>query len=537
VERLRDWWRSAIIYQVYPRSFADGNGDGTGDLPGITTRLPYLRDLGVDAVWLSPFYRSPMADGGYDVADYRDVDPIFGTLADFDRMLAEAHRLGLRVIVDIVPNHSSSAHPWFREALAAPAGSPARDRYIFRAGRGPDGAEPPNNWQSIFTGPAWTRVDDGSWYLHLFDSSQPDLNWRNPQVHQEFRSILEFWLDRGVDGFRVDVAHGLIKAVGLPDLGPDTDPDVHRPDRDVVPYFDQDEVHEVYRDWRKLLDSYPGDRMAVAEVWAATPERLARYIRGDELHQAFNFDLLDARWSAGTFRSVIETSLTAAGMVDAPSTWVLSNHDRQRHPTRYGGGGVGTARARAAILLTLALPGAVYVYQGEELGLTEVLDLPPDVRQDPAWVRSGGAVTGRDGCRVPLPWSGDAPPFGFGPPGTTPWLPQPASWATMTAQAQADDPRSMLSLYRRALRLRRTHPALGPNAPDARTLTWLDAPDGTLYFRREPGFVCAINMGGRPVTLPRHGEALLVSGAPPVISGDTVTLAPDTAAWWSTNTP
>jgi len=528
----RQWWRSAVIYQVYPRSFADSDGDGTGDLAGLTGRLPYLRDLGVDAVWLSPFYRSPMADGGYDVADYRDVDPRFGTLADFDRMLAEAHRLALRIIVDIVPNHTSSEHPWFVDALAAPPGSPARDRYVFRPGHGPDGAEPPNDWQSLFTGPAWTRTADGSWYLHLFDPAQPDLNWRSTRTREEFRAILRFWLDRGVDGFRVDVAHGLIKAAGLPDAGPTAAaPQAggdHVPARDIAPYFDQEDVHEVYREWRAILDTYPGERMAVAEVWATAPDRVARYVRADELHQAFNFDFLDAPWSAAAFRSIIDASLGAAGAVGAPSTWVLSNHDRQRHVTRYGGGAVGLARARAAILLILALPGSAYLYQGEELGLGEVLDLPAAARQDPAWVRSGGAVTGRDGCRVPLPWSGDAPPFGFSPPDASapPWLPQPAAWRLLTAQAQAAQPDSMRSLYREALRLRRLHPALGRTTGDA-ALCWLDSPDGTLVFRREPGFVCAVNLGSAPVPLVAYGELALASG--PV---NATQLPPHTAAWW-----
>jgi alpha-glucosidase len=509
--RTTDWWRTAVIYQIYPRSFADANGDGIGDLPGITGRLSHLADLGVDALWLSPFYRSPMVDGGYDVADYRDVDPIFGTLADFDAMVAEAHRLGIRVIVDIVPNHSSSRHRWFEEALAGEH----RDRYIFAHG---DGDRPPNDWKSIFGGPAWTRTSDGSWYLHLFDPGQPDFNWRNPEVHAEFDSILRFWLDRDVDGFRVDVAHGMIKAEGLPDVGQGGS---------GLPYFDQEEVHEIYRGWRKILDSYPGARMAVAEVFSSTPERVARYVCGDELHQAFNFDYLEAPWDATTLRTIIDRSLAASGLVNAPATWVLSNHDRQRHVTRYGGGALGLRRARAAALLMLALPGSAYLYQGDELGLPEVLDLPPEVREDPLWIRSGGAEPGRDGCRVPLPWSGDRPPFNFGP-STRSWLPAPSAWSILTVDAQTADPTSMLRLYRAALRIRRTHPALGGNSPDPHALRWHPSPKDVLMFARSPGLVCATNLGSTGVDLPAYGTPLLASTP---FQGPT--LPPDTTAWWS----
>ncbi|GGM31992.1 alpha-glucosidase [Dactylosporangium sucinum] len=485
-----EWWRSAVIYQVYPRSFADSDGDGVGDLPGVTGKLAYLADLGVDAVWLSPFYRSPMVDGGYDVADHRDVDPVFGTLSDFDGMLAEAHKVGLKVIVDIVPNHTSDQHPWFQEQR--------RDQYVFRNGRG---ERPPNDWQSLFGGPAWTRVADGSWYLHLFDPGQPDLNWRNPQVRDEFDAILRFWLDRGVDGFRVDVAHGMIKAEGLPDLGRNT----------VLPYFDQEEVHEIYRAWRKLIDSYPGERMTVAEVFDSEPDRVARYVAGDELHQAFNFDFLEAPWDPAVLRGVIDASLEAAGNVGAPTTWVLSNHDRRRHVTRFGGGLTGLRRARAAALLMLGLPGSAYVYQGEELGLPEVLDLPDEVRVDPQWIRSGGREPGRDGCRVPLPWEGDAPPFGFSPARRS-WLPMPPEWAAATVAVQRDDPDSMLNLYRKALRLRRP----------AREFAWRPAPDGVLCFETER-FLVAANLGGSPVPLPTA----------PVLASSPLTdeLPPDTTVW------
>ncbi|MEU7972891.1 glycoside hydrolase family 13 protein [Micromonospora sp. NPDC049089] len=508
-----DWWRSAVVYQVYVRSFADSDGDGTGDLQGIRQRLPYLRDLGVDALWLTPFYTSPMIDGGYDVADYRDVDPMFGTLADFDAMITDAHAHGLRIIVDLVPNHTSSAHRWFTAALAAGPGSPERARYLFADGQGTHGELPPNDWESIFGGPAWTRTADGEWYLHLFDSSQPDLNWRHPEVRAEFEDVLRFWLDRGVDGFRVDVAHGMIKAEGLPDVGFSTmttgQRQVELLGKGRLPYFDQDEVHEIYRAWRPILDSYPGGRMAVAEAWAETPQRLARYIGPDELHQAFSFDFLDATWSADSFRKVIDTALAEATVVGAPTTWVLSNHDKQRHVTRYGDGVEGLRRARAASLLMLALPGCAYLYQGEELGLPEVLDLPDELRQDPAFLRTGES---RDGCRVPIPWDGELAPYGFGPAGSElSWLPAPALWRALSVTAQTGVPGSTLELYRAALRIRHVHPAL---ALDADGVTWQASEPGVLAFSRSAGatvLTCVVNMSGAPVLIDGYGQPLVAS--------------------------
>lgn len=333
-----DWWRDAVIYQVYPRSFADGNGDGMGDLPGIRSRLPYLKELGVDAVWLSPFYASPQADAGYDVADYRAIDPMFGTLLDADALIRDAHELGLRIIVDLVPNHSSDAHEWFKRALREGPGSALRDRYHFRPGKGENGELPPNDWESIFGGSAWTRTENpdgtpGDWYLHLFAPEQPDFNWEHPAVADEFRSILRFWLDMGVDGFRIDVAHGLVKAPGLPDIGGSDQ--LKLLGSDVMPFFDQDGVHEIYRAWRKILDEYPGDRIAVAEAWTPTVERTANYVRPDELHQAFNFQYLGTHWVADELRRVIDESLDAMRPVGAPATWVLSNHDVTRHATRF----------------------------------------------------------------------------------------------------------------------------------------------------------------------------------------------------------
>jgi alpha-glucosidase len=506
------WWRDAVIYEVYPRSFADSTGDGTGDLPGLTGRLPYLRDLGVDAIWLTPFYRSPMHDGGYDVSDHRDVDPLFGTLEDFDALRARTSELGLRLIVDLVPNHSSTAHPWFVEALAAPPGTAIRERYIFRPGR--DG-RPPNDWESVFGGIAWERVTDGQWYLHLFDVSQPDFNWRHPDVRADFESILRYWLDRGVDGFRVDVAHGLIKAEGLPDVGHADQ--MRLRSKAVLPYWDQDDSHEIFRRWRAILDSYPGDRMAVAEAWVSPPTRLSRYITVDEFHQAFNFDFLMAPWSAQAYRAVIDDCLAASAAVGATTTWVLSNHDVRRHRTRLGGS---LARARAATLMMLALPGSAYLYQGEELGLPEVLDLPDEARQDPEFFRSGGTNPGRDGCRIPLPWSGTAPPFGF-TSAPKAWLPMPPSWAELTVEAQETDPASTLAFYRAALRLRRKY-AGG-------TLSWHDAPPHVLHFTGRGGLRCVVNLGATPAALPRgYHDPLLCSGVP--LTGGT--LPPDTAAWF-----
>ncbi|MEF3115246.1 glycoside hydrolase family 13 protein [Streptomyces chrestomyceticus] len=516
------WWRDAVIYQVYPRSFADGDGDGMGDLPGIRTRLPYLKDLGVDAVWLSPFYSSPQADAGYDVADYRVIDPAFGTLADAEAVIRDAHGLGLRIIVDVVPNHCSDQHAWFRQALDEGPGSTLRDRFHFRKGRGENGELPPNDWESVFGGPAWTRVADGEWYLHLFAPEQPDFNWDSPAVQDEFRSILRFWLDLGVDGFRIDVAHGLVKAPGLPDMG--RTGQLKLLGNQVLPFFDQDGVHEIYRSWRRVLDEYAGDRIGVAEAWTPSADRTALYLRPDELHQAFNFHYLNTDWDAAALRTVIDASLDAMRPVGAPTTWVLSNHDVVRHATRLGGG---ARRARAAALLMLALPGSAYVYQGEELGLPEVTDLPDEVRQDPAFFRGDGQDGLRDGCRVPIPWSGDTAPYGFGTGGS--WLPQPPEWAGLSVAAQTGDPASMLELYRTALRLRRTHPGLG--AGDQ--VEWLDAPEGVLAFRRPGGFVCTVNTTPTPVRVPSQaGWRPLLSSAELRTVDDEPILPADSAVWW-----
>ncbi|MGW1675030.1 glycoside hydrolase family 13 protein [Streptomyces sp. NPDC002324] len=545
--RTRTWWRDAVIYQVYLRSFADGNGDGTGDIAGLRRRLPHLSGLGVDALWITPWYPSPMADGGYDVADYRDIDPVFGTLDDAQALLDEVHRHGLRLIIDIVPNHTSTAHAWFRRALAEGPGSAARDRYIFRPGRGPRGDEPPNDWRSVFGGSAWARIPEpdgspGPWYLHLFAPEQPDLNWDHPEVRAEFESVLRFWFDRGVDGVRIDVAHGLVKAPGLPDLGSLDGKLLEGASREGHPHWDREEVHEIFQGWRAVADTYDEPRVFVAEAWTGAPERLARYVRPDELHTAFNFDYLMTPWRPQRLRHVIDLSLSALGQVAAPATWVLSNHDVARHVSRYARPqpdgplrslsdltgpadlDLGTKRARAAALLTLALPGSAYLYQGEELGLWEVEDLPEDLLQDPTWHRSGHTDRGRDGCRVPLPWHGETPPFGFGPEGgpARTWLPQPEAWKALTVAAEEGDPSSMLELYRAALRIRRAEPALGEG-----TLAWQSAPGGQLLdFRRDPGFRCIVNFSEEPAVLPDHRGVLLASG--PLADGR---LPCDTAVW------
>lgn len=536
----RDWWRQAVVYQIYPRSFADANGDGIGDLRGVTSRIPYLRSLGVDAVWLSPFYPSALADGGYDVDDYRDVDPRLGTLQDFDEMSEGLHAAGLKVIVDIVPNHTSNRHPWFREALAAPKGSPARERYIFWDGSGADGSKPPSDWESAFGGPAWTQTRDGQWYLHLFAAEQPDLNWDSREVRDDFLTTLRFWADRGVDGFRVDVAHCLAKRLvePLPSRSDLADPEIPL---GTHPLHDRDEVHDIYTEWRQVFNEYDPPRTAVAEAWVHASRR-ARYASALGLGQAFNFDLLRANWDSAEFRRIISANLAEARQSATSTTWVFSSHDAVRHATRYGlpqgrGGeiqdgkewlhnnsvtprldrDVGVRRAHAATLLMLALPGSAYLYQGEELGLHEVGDLPAEVLQDPTFRRSGGTEKGRDGCRVPLPWSIDGPSFGFGEGGAH--LPQPAWFASYAVEAQESDPDSSLQLYRRALALRRKFQT-------DETFEWLGTGNApVLHFARPGGWQSITNFGAEPVPMPT-GTIVISSG--PVADDQ---LPPDTTVW------
>jgi alpha-glucosidase len=515
------WWRNAVCYEIYVRSFADATGDGVGDLPGVRARLDHLVDLGVDALWLTPFYPSPMADHGYDVADPRNVDPLFGTLADFDALISDSHARGLRVIVDIVPNHTSNEHPWFREALAARPGSQARDRYIFRNGNGADGAEPPNNWQAVFGGSAWTHVDR-QWYLHLFTPEQPDLNWRHPDVAADYERTLRFWLDRGVDGFRIDVAHGLFKDPSLPSTPTGSSLDLLADRLAPTPMWNQPEVHDVYRRWHEICASYDQTPVLVGEVWIGDPTVVAQYVRADELHLAFNFRLLFSDWGGPAYRSAIDESLAQLRLVGAPPTWVFGNHDVQRQVTRFGGGTTGERRARSAALLLLALPGPVFLYQGDELGLPEA-ELPDDALQDPLWQRSGHTIRGRDGCRVPLPWAGAVPPYSFSPDGVATWLPMPTDWGALTVAAQQAEKRSTLRLYRSALKLRRHEPALADGP-----LHWLESPADVLDFVRphaQGSVRCVVNLGTKAVDL--TGADVLLSSEP---VGDG-TLPADTAVW------
>jgi alpha-glucosidase len=531
------WWRDAVIYQVYVRSFADSNGDGTGDLAGVRARLPYLRELGVDALWFNPWYPSPMADSGYDIADYRAIDPLFGSLEEAEQLIVEAAELGLRTIVDVVPNHVSDQHVWFREALAAPPGSAARKRFWFHPGSGPDGSQAPNGWRSMFGGSAWTRTTEpdgtpGEWYLHLFTPEQPDLNWDHPDVRREHEDVLRFWFDRGVAGIRIDSAALLVKDAALGEAPADTHAHPH-------PFVDRDELHDIYRSWRELADSYAEPRLLVGELWLEDAERFVRYLRGDELHTAFNFDFLACPWDADRLRASIDTTIALHGPMNAVPTWVLSNHDVTRPVTRYGRSdtsfafdakragiptdlALGTRRARAAALLAMALPGSLYIYQGEELGLPEVEDIPSQERQDPMFFRSNGIDPGRDGCRVPMPWDGLEPPYGFSPPGSSPaWLAQPEDWSLLTASAEAADPASMLQLYRTALSLRRVEGELSTGV-----FEWLSSPEGVLAFARGSDIACLVNLGAVPVPLPDASRALISSH--PLEGG---LLPPDTAAW------
>jgi alpha-glucosidase len=546
------WWRRAVVYQVYLRSFADGNGDGVGDLAGLRAHLPYLADLGVDAIWVNPWYPSPMVDGGYDVTDYRAIDPTFGTLAEAEALIREAHRHRLRLLLDIVPNHTSDQHPWFHTALAGRPGSPPRQRYTFRPGRGDDGQLPPNDWCSVFGSPAWTRVAEpdgqpGEWYPTCSAPSNRTSTGTTPRSGQ----------NQGHPAFLIRPRRRRVPHRRRPRAG--QGPRAARPGKrrrghpgparpGQHPHWDRDGVHDIYRSWRAVADAYLEPRVYVAEAWVKSPQRLARYLRPGELHTAFAFNLLRAPWRAQWLRAAIEQSLAAVAAVGAPATWVLSNHDVVRHISRYARPqpdrplhslaemltgapadvDLGQRRARAAALLVLALPGSTYLYQGEELGLWEVEDLPEELLQDPVWERSRHRERGRDGARVPLPWSGDAPPFGFSPDAATaaPWLPQPEAWKRFTTAAQRGDPESMLELYRAALRIRRRHLALGDG-----TLRWLDAPPDVLVFARDPGFLCLVNLSAQPVPVPAGAQVLVASS--PLAAGRA--LPADAAAWlaWS----
>lgn len=526
----RDWRRYGAFYQIYPRSFADSNGDGIGDLDGIRSRLPYLSSLGVDAVWSSAWFDSPFRDGGYDVADYRRIHPLLGTNADARLLFEEAAQHDLGVLFDLVPNHTSTDHPWFRTSVEAAPGSPARRRYHFLPGRGPDGAAPPNDWESGFGGPAWTRLPDGQWYLHQFDPAQPELNWTDPGLAEEFDEIIRFWIDLGASGFRTDVAHCLAKDMSYPDwrgtLG-----DHHIPLGHDHPYRDRPDVHDIARRWRALIDSYDRELIMVAEAVVSPWQRLARYLRPDEYHQVFDFEFLETPWDADSLREVIDISLVEASAVGALPTWVLSNHDVVRPATRYAlpvgtdaadwllrgdrallDHDLGLRRATALAMLAMALPGAYFMYQGEELGLPEAYDLPVEVLEDPIYARSARTLKGRDGCRVPIPWTRDGCSLGFG--AAEPWLPQPDEWSSLSVEAQIGDRRSTLELFRCCLALRRSL--------DHDDFEWID--HQALAFRRRD-LECYVNCTDHPVSVP--AVPILASNVP----FDGGELPPDAAAW------
>lgn len=539
----RPWWQHASIYQVYPRSFKDANGDGTGDLRGVINELPYLATLGIDAVWLSPFYESPQHDSGYDVANPRSVDPMYGSLDDAQELIAQAHARGIRIIVDVVPNHASIERDWFKAALLAAPGSPERNRFHFLDGRGKDHCEPPTNWMSWFGGSAWTRITEpdgslGQWYLHTFDSSQPDLNWSNPEIRADGLETLKFWLDLGVDGFRVDVALALMKDMTYPDLDDpegislamrmdldDGSPESMERRRKVTnsPVLDRDEVQDIYRGWRALMDSYPGEHMAVAEAWVP-PERAARYVAPDTLHQIFNFDFMGAAWDADRIRNVIQATFDGLSSVQAPATWALSNHDTPRVVTRLGGGTLGRNRARALALIAHALPGAVYVYQGEELGLEDA-DLPDEARQDPVWFRTKGEQLGRDGARVPLPWNSEATSYGFSSSELT-WLPQPQGWSEFSVDRQEKDPRSTLNLYREILRLRKSHPAFESDFYELPLVA-----QGVLAITRDFGFASYVNCSDENREFEVTGRILVSSDIAVSLVDGKLLLPKGTGAW------
>ena len=549
----RPWWRDAVTYQIYIRSFADANGDGIGDVEGIRSRLPYLKELGVDAIWITPWYPSPQNDHGYDVSDYMDIEPQYGTLADAEKLIKETHDHGIKFIVDIVPNHTSDQHKWFQAALKAAPGSPERDRFMFRDGKGPNGDLPPNNWEAVFCGCAWERVIEadgkpGQWYLHLFAIEQPDLNWENPEVRSHLEDVLKFWLDRGVDGFRIDVAHGMVKYPGLPDI-----PEVNTTSEMLAPherpFWDQEGVHDIYRSWRKILDSYPDERMAVAEAWVSPASRIARYVRADELQNSFNFEMLTTLWNADEIRVKIDNSMAALVEVGAPPSWVFNNHDvvrsvdrldlgltnngestftRQGDPAKFNIAR-GTLRAKSATLMTLALPGGTYLYQGEELGLPEVRDLPEDRLTDPRWKMSGYKDRGRDGCRVPLPWKSE-PTGGFGFSTNDlleldqAWLPMSPWMGNFSAESQDGVAGSTLTMYREALALRKLEEGLGDGP-----MTWIEAGKDVVAFSRPGNFACYINFGAA-IEIP-NGATVLISSGP--LEGNSIPT--DTAVWLRVN--
>jgi alpha-glucosidase len=556
MKKNENWWRQAAIYQIYPRSFKDSNADGIGDIKGITSKIDYLKSLSLDAVWLSPFYPSELADGGYDVADYRNVDPRLGTLKDFDKMLKALHKADISVFVDIVPNHSSNMHPWFQEALKSEPGSPARNRYIFRDGRGKNGEIAPSDEISHFAPSAWTRTTNadgtpGQWYMHLFAPEQPDFNWDNREVQLDFLKTLRFWADRGVDGFRVDVAHAMKKDFKRLHIAKKSMNafKIAQDGTDIL--FDRNETHEIFREWRQVFNEYNPPRVAVAEAYVHAKRRML-YARPDELGQAFNFDLLGEDFDARRFKKVISDNIRLAKSEGSSSTWVLDNHDRVRHATRYGlpkktnfiewlltdgksaklDRALGLARANAATMMLLALPGCTYIYQGEELGLFEVEDIPEKDLQDPMWFRnvvpqmvkgkvSGLALIhtdkGRDGCRVPLPWNSTKPSFGFGQEKSH--LPQPQWFANHAVDKQDGIKGSTLSLYRDALALRK-------KLQTSEELEWIPTTNPeVIHFVRPNGWQCIMNFNAKSYKLPA-GKVVLSSA--PIVGGK---IGANTTVW------
>jgi len=488
------WWQTGVVYQIYPRSFYDSNGDGIGDLNGITAKMDYLASLGVDAIWISPIYTSPMADFGYDVADYCDIDPIFGTLDDFDRLLAAAHERGLRVILDWVPNHTSDQHPWFLESRSS-RDNPKRDWYIWRDPK-PDGS-PPNNWVSYFGGSAWEWDEHTQqYYLHLFVKEQPDLNWRNPEVVEAMMDTLRFWLDRGVDGFRMDVIGLIFKDAQLRDEPPKISPpsDYGLAEYETVYSGYQMETHDMLKRIRQLIDSY-GDRVAIGEVWSDRRSRWARFYgnRLDELHLPFNFTLMDQPWDASAMRNDVD-KLEVALPYGAWPNYVLANHDRPRIGTRYG-----PQARRVAGMLLLTLRGTPTLYHGDEFGMLNG-EVPPDKIKDPPGLIKGPEHS-RDGTRTPLQWD-DGPYAGFST--VEPWLPIGETYKTINVAAAEADPKSILHMYRALLRLRRETPALnrGHYRP-------LDTPynRGIFAFLREwedERRLIVLNFGGAEETVDLH---------------------------------
>jgi alpha-glucosidase len=538
----RAWWRDSVVYQVYVRSFADSNGDGKGDLQGIIDHLPYLQGLGVDAVWLCPCFPSPQMDHGYDVADYFDIEPTYGDLDTFDRLVAAAREHGIKVMLDVVPNHCSSQHAWFTAALAAPKGSHERSRFYFRDGKGEHGELPPNNWKAVFGGPAWSRITEpdgtpGQWYLHIFTPWQPDFNWDSEDVKDHFDRMLRFWFDRGVEGFRVDAVGVVGKETGLPDqeVLADGVKATQQAGANVHVQF-QPKAHDYWRRWRRVIDTYeaehPGRQLVtVSEAYTpGRPELLLKFVEPDQFHQSFSFDLMLAPWIAGPIRQSVADVYDVLTPAGAALTWTLNNHDTQRAVTRYGRAnatsmeswtknnlvyvdapvdeGLGLRRNDAMIAFTVGLPGSLYLYQGEELGLPEVLDLPDDRREDPLFARTNGKEIGRDGCRIPLPWTADpTTAFGFSgvPPTEGTWLPQPTGWGDYAADGQAVDPASTLAHYRHLLGHRR---ALDVTAP----IEWVLADSDEVVAYRRGAVLVALNVSDRHVTLPADlvGSAQLI---------------------------